>query len=246
MQLLRIEEEEDDEAQESRNNNLYLLRAQQYQGEVSAFLQTQREHVLASIQASEKLIAATMQAGYKLFRPKYLLLLEGKKANSRALIATAMATFCRVKRRNWLARAFGCWKILLVLMASVARRPLYARVAACHLMARWQQEVHLKKLRVWIVRWRRRAGALIFMQRSQEVITIQKLYRTWRDRRKFVAMHLAKTFQGVLSDIYLGPKRKGLPFFIPDIIRSDRRLLWLAATIIQTVFRFVVDWNCLH
>jgi hypothetical protein len=172
-----------------------------------------------------------------MFKPKYLLLLEGKKANSRALIASAMVIFCRVKRSNLLALAFGTWKILLVVMASVSRRPLYSRTAACYLMARWQQEVHLKKLRVWIVRWRRRAGALIFIQRNQEVVRIQTLYRTWRDRRKFVAMHSAKTFQGVLSDVYLAPKRKGLPFFVPDIIRSDRRLLWLAATIIQTVFR---------
>jgi hypothetical protein len=230
-------DEAGDEGQESRSDNLYLLRAQQYQGELGTYLQAQREHVLASIRASEKLISATLQAGYKLLQPKYLLLLEGKKANSRAVIATAMATFCRVKRRNLLAMALGCWKIVLVEMASVARRPLYARVAACHLMARWQQEVHLKKLRVWIVRWRRRAGVLIFVQRNAAVITVQTLYRTWRDRRKFIAMHLAKTFQGVLSDVYLGPKRKGLPYFIPDIIRSDRRLLWLAATIIQTVYR---------
>ena len=87
------------------------------------------------------------------------------------------------------------------------------------------------------MRWRRRAGALIFIQRTNEVIRIQTLYRTWRDRRKFIQMHLTKTFQGVLSDIYLASKRKGLVFFVPDIIRQDRRLLWLAATIIQTVFR---------
>lgn len=192
---------------------------------------------MASIRATERLIAATLKSNYHIFKPKYLLLLEGDKANARATIASAMVIFCRVKRCNFLALAFGTWKILLVEMASVARRPMYSRIAACYLMARWQQEVHMKKLRIWIVRWRRRAGQLIFIQRNREVLIIQTLFRTWRDRRKFIHMHLTKTFQGVLSDIYLGPKRKGLPFFVPDIIRNDRRLLWLAATIIQTVFR---------
>ena len=65
----------------------------------------------------------------------------GNKANSRAVLAAAMVTFARVKRHNLLALGMGVWKILLVQMASVARRPLYARVAACHLMSRWQQEV---------------------------------------------------------------------------------------------------------
>jgi len=100
--------------------------------------------------------------------------------------------------------------------------------------------VHHKKLRSWIVRWRRRTGVLIFIQRSQSVIRIQTLYRTWRDRRKFIAMHLSKTFMGVLSDVYLGPKRRGLDYYVPDVIRNDRRLLWLAATIIQTVYRYAV------
>ena len=44
---------------------------------------------------------------------------------------------------------------------------------------------------------------------------------------------------GVLSDVYLGPKRRGLYYYVPDVIRNDRRLLWLAATIIQTVYRYV-------
>lgn len=215
----------------------YTTRTKQYQQDVSAYLQLQKDHVMASIRATERLIAATLKSQYHMFKPKYLLLLEGDKANARAVIANAMVIFCRVKRKNFLALAFGTWKILLVEMASVARRPMYSRVAACYLMARWQQEVHLKKLRIWIVRWRRRAGQLIFMQRSREVVRIQTLYRTWRDRRNFVRMHLTKTFQGVLSDIYLGPKRSGLPFFVPHIIRNDRRLLWLAATIIQTVYR---------
>ena len=76
----------------------------------------------------------------------------GNKANSRAVLAAAMVTFARVKRHNLLALGMGVWKILLVQMASVARRPLYARVAACHLMSRWQQEVRLfaVKLFVWL------------------------------------------------------------------------------------------------
>ena len=132
-------DEGNDEAQISTEDNLYLQRTQQYQSEVSSYLQTQREHILASIKASERLIAASLQSQYHMFKPKYLLLLEGNKANSRALVASAMVIFSRVKRTNLLTLAFGIWKILLVEMASVARRPQYSRVAACHLMARWQQ-----------------------------------------------------------------------------------------------------------
>lgn len=226
-----------DEPGDGSNSTEYGHKTKQYQHDVSAYLQLQKEHVMASVRASERLIQATLQSQYHLFKPKYLLLQEGNKANSRAILASAMVIFSRVKMNNLLALAFGTWKILLVQMASLARRPLYARVASCYLMSRWQQEVHLKKLRIWIVRWRRRAGALIFIQRSMSVVRIQTMYRTWRDRRKFIAMHLSKTFQGVLSDIFLDRKRPELIFFIPDIIRNDRRLLWKAATFIQTLFR---------
>jgi len=49
----------------------------QYQSDVSNYLAVQKEHVLASVRASERLIQATMQSQYHLFKPKYLLLLEG-------------------------------------------------------------------------------------------------------------------------------------------------------------------------
>ena len=107
-----------------------------------------------------------MKSQYAFFRPKYLLLLEGNKANSRSLVVRLFSIFTRVKRANLLALGFGLWKILLVTCASIQRRPFYARIASCYLMARWQQEVHLNKLRIWIVRWRRRAGALIFVERN--------------------------------------------------------------------------------
>jgi hypothetical protein len=210
----------------------------EYQTAVSAYLQLQKDHVTASIRATERLIAATIKSQYSaIFQPKYLLLLEGDKARSRALVASTLEIFCRVKRLNLLALGFGIWKILLVECASMARRPQYARLAACHLMSRWQQEVHLKQLRIWIVRWRRRAGALVFIERTNCALAIQTLFRQWRDRCKLVHMHKVQTYLGVLSDIFLAPKRKGLVFFVPDIIRKERRMLWLAATIIQTVFR---------
>ncbi|KAJ1429386.1 hypothetical protein B484DRAFT_396412, partial [Ochromonadaceae sp. CCMP2298] len=44
----------------------------------------------------------------------------------------------------------------------------------------------------------------------------------------------------VLSDIYLAPKRS-VRYFVPDIIRSDRRALWTAAIKIQTVYRCWIE-----
>ena len=209
----------------------------QYQEDNSNFIEYQRQNIAASIRASEALIAATIEAQYKRLQPNYLLLLEGSDADQRRALTNTLRIFCRVRRRSILAQAFGTWKIGLVITASDMNRPRYAKVAACHLMARWLQEVHLKKLRVWVKRWRRRVGQLIFIERSRHTLLIQTLYRHWRDRRKFVAMHKAGAFNGVLSDVYLGPKRASNYYFVPDSIRDERRLLWLAATMIQTLFR---------
>ena len=54
-------------------------------------------------------------------------------------------------------------------------------------------------------------------------------------------MHYVASFNGPLSDIYLGPYREtGVKFYIPRPIREDRRILWMAATLVQTTYRRVL------
>jgi len=231
--MLRIPHLSDVEQNDSYS---YVRRSAHYQQRVSQHLHLQREHIIASIRATEALIAATIGLQYAKLHPNYLLLIEGQKANQRQLLANCLGIFCRVRMRNLLQLVFGVWKILLVVQASKARLPQYARIVSCHLIARWRDEVHVKKLRKWVIKWRRGVSLLIFLERYRRVIALQTLYRTWRDRRKLVRMHLVKPYLGVLSDIYLAPTRNVL-FAIPEIIRNERRLIWAAATRIQTKFR---------
>ena len=57
-------------------------------------------------------------------------------------------------------------------------------------------------------------------------------------------MHNVGPYLGILSDINMGPSRKHLPsvrFFIPEVIRKSRRRHFLAACLIQTLFRCWVE-----
>jgi hypothetical protein len=214
---------------------------QRYQSEVKGDFQRRKDELAQSLRSSEALIQATIKAQYALLPPNYIVLLEGSKANARKLIANTLFIFCRVKRRNLLALAVGVWKICLVEQISIANRPKYARTAALYLMASWAIRAKMKNLRSWLAIWRRSVSILVFNERTASTVVVQKLYRTWRDKRRFLQMHLAGTYNGILSDVYLGPQRVGVQYTIPQPIRSTRRMLWMAAIIIQSKFRCWIE-----
>lgn len=174
---------------------------------------------------------------YQSFHRKYLLLLEGNENKSRHLLLKLTKFYLKHKRKNLLSLAFGLWKIENVEAKSLERCPQYSRVASCYLMAAWYQRIALKNLRLWVQRWRKRIVWMIFLDRNKAVLKIQSLYRQRRDCKKMFAKHNAAPFLGILSDIELAPERSYLPFRIPKQIRKERRMYWLAATKIQSLFR---------
>ena len=208
-----------------------------FQADIDNALEERRRSIEASIRLSETLISQTIKSQYALFPQKFLQIIDGSKADARGKVARAFLIFCKVKRRNYLALALGIWKITLLKKATEARHPIYCRMAATYLIFSWVINMRKKNLTKWIVCWRESVTRCIFLQRNVHAILIQTLYRTWRDRRRLIQMHNVAYYNGILSDIYLAPQRKDLPFFIPHTIRNTRRLYWLAARNIQTRFR---------
>lgn len=212
-----------------------------YQRTIGKTLDAKMKFVQDSMAIAKAKIDQTIRAQYALLPPKFLLVLEGGKANSRRLIANAMLTFCRVKKLNYLALAFGTWKICLVQKESLARRPYYARNAAAFMMATWIVEVRTKKLKNWLLRWRYGVSIMIYTERYTSSVKIQSICRRWRDRQKFLSLHRQGNYNGILSDIYLAPERKKIKYKIPSEIRSTRRMYWKAAIFIQTMYRCWIE-----
>jgi hypothetical protein len=211
--------------------------AMKYQKQVELALSEHELNISESIKSMELLIQQTIKSQYAMLPPKFLLILEGKKANSRRLIANAFFIFIRVKRRNLLELAIGTWKISLNISKSLSDRPKYRRIAAVYLFKTWVTNLRQKNINKWLLKWQRSVQWVIFIERYSHAIRIQTVYRKWRDRRKFIQMDLVGHFNGLLSDIYLAPIRNNLQYFIPFSIRNSRRLYWLAARILQTRYR---------
>jgi hypothetical protein len=174
---------------------------------------------------------------------RYLLIIDGKRANPRQMIAKLLFIFVRVKRKNLLALAMGIWKICLEQSKSLARRPKYAKVAAIHLIENWARAMKAKTMQKWIRRWALVVSFVIFGERNHIVVSMQALYRRWRDSRKFINLHKAGHFNGPLSDIYLAPYRENIRFKIPRFVREERQVYWIAARLIQSHYRRLSCWK---
>jgi hypothetical protein len=206
------------------------------QKELQNNLSSQRAHHLRALDAMSNVLLDTVKIQYAALPPRYLLVVDRGQSNTREVFKKATLTFCRVKRLNYLALAMGLWKILLVDKETLTRRPKYAKIASVHLLQGWLQNRKTKQIKLWFSRFRNTISKSIFLERENAALPIQSLYRCWRDRKKFIRMHLAGPYNGPLSDIYLAPHRL-VKFYIPRIIRSTRRMLWQAAILIQTQWR---------
>jgi hypothetical protein len=169
------------------------------------------------------------------------LLLEGNKAKSRRLLLKLMDLLVKIKLRNQKSLAFGIWKIHLLEHQSLAKRPKYAKVASCHLIVRWFARMIVQNIRNWFVKWKEKVVRIIFHERYAATIIIQTLYRRIRDKKRVVEMHKVAPYLGIFSDIFLPKERTHLRFRMPTVIRRDKRMYYLAATKIQTLFRCYIE-----
>ena len=209
---------------------------EQVQEEIRLNLQSQMDTQLKAMSTLSSIMTDTIKVQYASLPPRYLLVVERGAARSRGVFERAMLTFCRLKKRNYLALAMGIWKIAVIQQRSLARRPMYAKIASVHLMSGWLQDRKVQRIRMWFTAWKDNVSKGIFLEREKAALPIQCLYRWWRDRKKFIKLHLAGPYNGPLSDIYLGPHRIVF-YFIPRLIRSSRRMYWQAAVVIQTQWR---------
>lgn len=107
----------------------------------------------------------------------------------------------------------------------------------CNFQLLWVKRKLLSLKLFWINRWRRNVTQIIFSERIPAVVRIQTVYRMWRDKRIFFRLHKIASYNGPLSDIYLGPYNPNLRFKISKEIRDNRRMYWLAATVVQARYR---------
>lgn len=200
-------------------------------------LKDEKNSVLKSLNSITNCLNESIKLHYSQLPSRYILVVEGSKSNAKEIFARALSIMDKNLRKSVLTIAIANWKILLLQEYSNSLAPKYAKIAALHLMRAWLKNRKIKKVKQWFVHFRDIISREIFMERTNAVVPIQCLYRWWRDRRKFLNLHLAAPYNGPLSDIYLGPARLDNVFFIPTIIRSQRRMLWQASILIQTQFR---------
>eukprot|EP00605_Chrysophyceae_sp_TOSAG23-4_P001261 GSChrysophyteH1.ASY1.ANO1.1372.1 assembled CDS len=220
------------------NRSDYVSRTavEQEQASLIDALDEQRRTVEQEISAIKELSVHTAAAQYATLPKRYLLLIEGKKANPRELIMRMTNVFCTLRSRNWLILAWGKWKTIVVLAEVERKKPIYARTAACYLMKEWATNRKLKQMKKQLQQWANNVAQCIFAERNRCVLPIQTQYRRYRDRCIILRMHLQGAYDGPLSDIELG-KERDIPFKIPAVIRSTRRDIWFRVVEIQTAFR---------
>ena len=200
-------------------------------------LAEEKRNVDETISAIQTLTRETVRLQYASLPARYLLVIEGKKANPRALVEKLVTIFCKTRRTNLLAMALGIWKLLVVEKERKARTVQYSKAAACFLMKQWVINCRFRQMKKWTKRWRMSVRKIIFELRNAAVLPLQTLYRRWRDRCLIIRKHLAGPYNGPLSDIFLGPWRAAAKFRIPASIRNSRRMFWQAAIQIQTRWR---------
>lgn len=215
--------------------------AKLYHKGVSSQLEKKGQRLATSIASLQEQIHATMQAHYATFHPKYVLLIEGRNAKARKLIKNMIRIFLKCKKRGQLALAFGMLKIGMIKAQSAARQPQYARIASCNMVARWVSRQRQRNYKKWLEKWKESVSWLMFLERNQATAILQTLFRRWRDRRKFIAMHKLGPYNGILSDIALAPHRYNVKYTIPRVIRDERRIYWVAATLVQSLYRCWIE-----
>ena len=199
-------------------------------------LNEQQQTLQDELNAIKKLSVETTRVQYATLPKRFLLLIEGKKANPREMLSKMTEKFCRLRSRNKLIIAFGTWKAQLIIAASERAAPIYARTAACYLMKEWATNRKLKQMKKQFQTWATAIAKSIFAARNSSVLPIQTLYRRYRDRCLLLRMHAQGAYDGPLSDIELAPERN-LPFKIPAVIRNTRRDIWFGVVKIQSNFR---------
>ena len=227
------------DAQDALVNSEFLSQSQveHYQGGISDAFQDAADTYKEEISEINNLMLETIRVQYATLPQRFLLAVEGTKANPRQLIGRVRDIFCRVKARNLVTLAWGVWKSVLVLAESERRKPIYSRYAACFLMKEWASNRKLKQMRKQISAWRRAVAMIIFAERNKSVLPMQTLYRKYRDRCLIMRLHLQGAYDGPLSDIELGVWREDIKFKIPRVIRGTRRDIWYGVVKIQTNFR---------
>eukprot|EP01033_Poteriospumella_lacustris_P010304 gene10304-7320_t len=234
------DDDDDDEGgpyHDSRSQRLSQKMKYLSRDQIMDDLKERKEKLHSSISSISNRINTIMDKAYQRFQTRYLVVLEGNQADARKKLMNMTRIFLHHKRRNLLILAFGLLKVPMVEAALKSRTPQYQRIAACNLLLGWLKRARRKNFQRWMARWVYITSCIVFAERMKAAATIQTLIRRNRDRKKFMLMHKTKPYLGPLSDIRLGPYRPNVRYKIPRPIRTERRMYWLAATLIQTCFR---------
>ena len=208
-----------------------------HQNITAKFVETQNT-IHDEMQTIDKLMKETIKLQYSTLPTKYLCIVEGKNVHVRETMMKMVNKFCNLRRLNYIAGAFGTWKICLVKFQYDSRRKQYAQYTSCHLIVSWMNYQKIKHIDVYITRWKLHVKTLIFNERNKYVIPIQCMYRKWRGRKHLLNLHFAGVYNGPLADIYMAKDRGNkVKFKIPSLIREQRRAVWYAAVPLQAIWR---------
>ena len=92
----------------------------------------ERESTAASANAFQSIINETIQLSYSALPPRYLVAVEGRANRSRDQIYHMLMLFASTRRKNFLRKGFGIWKILLLQHRSEVNRIQYCKIASMH------------------------------------------------------------------------------------------------------------------
>jgi hypothetical protein len=180
------------------------------------------------------------QQRFAVLHPTYIQIQRTGAREQMTMVRRLVLLCAFARERRAKAGAMGVWKLLLVQAEGLRRQLAFRKKASALWMGRRFTEYIKCILRLRIRRWVHNTMLTIFYSRVRAVIPIQSLYRMWRDRQLFLRLHNQAPYDGPLSDIFLAPSRSKVRFWIPEQIRSERRMFWLACVIVQARYRGLV------
>ena len=165
------------------------------------------------------------------------------------------ADFCRIRLveafNNWIKGfessqmtvAMAYWKMLVDTQKRKEMQAVYRTQAGSRKLKVILLEIDLRVFRHAFDRWNKRVGYLIYAERDAAVTKIQGQMYRYHAIVRFIALHDAKPIGGPLMDIFMAPRRPGLPFSIYPRVRTERRQFWTASILIQTRYRMIIQRN---
>ena len=152
--------------------------------------------------------------------------------------------WCKIRRRSWLILVMGIWKIILIKAQSMANRPVYSKTAAVYLMHGWVIYMKKRYYKELFYRWIRMTKLIKYWERYYGILRLQTLCRRIIAKRYFIKkLHRKKPYFGPLADFYMAEQRIGLKFYIPHVVRQERRHIWQSVMKIQALIRQVIQYR---